>query len=66
MFRIIDLLRGTSILPVLEELRRQQYLPAEELERIQQQKLDRLFALAKNKTAYYHQSLLQYMLFWGS
>ena len=55
MFRIIDLLRGTSILPVLEELRRQQYLPAEELERIQQQKLDRLFALAKNKTAYYRQ-----------
>ena len=54
-FRIIDLLRGTSILPVLEELHQQQYLPAEELERIRQQKLDRLFALAKNKTAYYRQ-----------
>ncbi len=54
-FRIIDLLRGTSILPVLEALRRQQYLSAEELESIRQQKLDGLFSLAKNKTAYYRQ-----------
>ncbi|MBL0359174.1 MAG: hypothetical protein IPP72_20935 [Chitinophagaceae bacterium] len=54
-FFLIDIIRGTSIIKVLKELRRQQFLPAEQLELIRQQKLDHLFKLAQSTTDYYSQ-----------
>lgn len=52
-FLLIDLLRGTSIVKVLNELRRQQYLPADELAAIQQKKLASIVEQAKHFTPFY-------------
>jgi phenylacetate-CoA ligase len=51
--QLIDLSRGTTILPFLEELERHQYLPEQELELIRNRRLENLFTKAKNSTAYY-------------
>ena len=51
--QLIDLVRGTKILPLLEELKKQQYLPEHELELIRKKKLENLFEKAKKNTGYY-------------
>lgn len=53
-FRLIDFLCGTAIAATLEKMRKQQYLPAKELYEIQQDKLNRLFHLAKASVPYYN------------
>ena len=50
---LIDLIRGTKVLPLLNELHKEQYLPEIELEKIRKDKLDKLFASAKKNTNYY-------------
>ncbi len=52
-FNLIDLLRGTSIMKALRELRIQQYLPASELETIRRKRLKRLFQVAHSSAPYY-------------
>lgn len=52
-FQLIDILRGTTISTTLTELRKQQYLPGKELQTIREEKLNRLFNIAKTSTAYY-------------
>lgn len=52
-FALIDLLRGTSIMKVLKELRTQQYLPPAALQSIRQERLNRLLRLAVTTTGYY-------------
>ena len=51
--QIIDLLRGTTVLPVLAELRKHQYLPEKELEEIRKSRLNKVFNIAKKFTSYY-------------
>ncbi len=51
--QIIDLLRGTTVLPVLAELKKHQYLPQNELEAIRKSRLERVWNIAKKHTAYY-------------
>ena len=51
--QLIDLIRGTTVLPALEELKKHQYLPVHELDAIRKRKLDKLFINAKKYTRYY-------------
>ncbi len=51
--KLIDLIRGTKVLPVLDELKKHQYLPENELEVIRKSRLDKVFGIAKNYTTYY-------------
>lgn len=50
---LIDRLRGTSIFATLRLLRKEQYMPKEELKRLQLDKLQKLFQLAQLSTRYY-------------
>lgn len=52
-FSLIDPLRGSKIKKVLQELRIHQYFSADQLQAIQQQRLERLFTQAQSFTAYY-------------
>ena len=51
--KLIDLIRGTKVLPVLDELKKHQYLPENELEVIRKSRLDKVFGIAKNYATYY-------------
>ena len=51
--QLIDLIRGTKMMAALNELKRHQYLPENELEKIRQQRISSLFDKAKASTTYY-------------
>jgi phenylacetate-CoA ligase len=51
--QLIDIIRGTNIMPALEELKKQQYLPETELEKLRQEKITALFNKARKSTSYY-------------
>jgi phenylacetate-CoA ligase len=51
--RLIDLIGGLSIYKVLDQIREEQYLPKEKLDRMREEKLEALFALAKKSAPYY-------------
>lgn len=51
--QLIDLAAGLNISGVLRDFKKHQYLPGEQLEEIRQQRLQRLFAIAKTSTLYY-------------
>ena len=50
---LLDLIRGTKIFQVLNELRQQQYLSKEELNEIRTKRFNYIFQLAQSTTAYY-------------
>ena len=50
---LLDLIRGTKIFQVLNELRQQQYLSKEELNEIRTERFNYIFQLAQSTTAYY-------------
>ncbi len=50
---LIDLLRGTRILKTLFELRKHQYMPRQEIDKIRTDRLTELFNLAKSSAKYY-------------
>lgn len=51
--KFIDSVSGLKIYDVLQLLKQQQYLPKAELDKINQEKLDDLFAIAKQSTIHY-------------
>ena len=50
---LLDLIRGTKIFQVLNELRQQQYLSKEELNEIRTKRFNYIFQFAQSTTAYY-------------
>lgn len=51
--QFIDLIRGTRIMAALDELKKHQYLPEDELAALRNQRLESLFQKAKAYTSYY-------------
>jgi len=51
--RLIDIVAGLKISKVLEEFKMHQYLPIKELNKIRAQRLNQLFKIAQESTAYY-------------
>ncbi len=52
-FYIIDFLRGTDILGTLQRLKKEQYLPAATLERLNRERLEHIFRIAQQGAPYY-------------
>lgn len=54
-FGLIDLIRGTGVMKALKQLHAEQYMPAEQVQALHAERLNKLFEKAKTSTRFYSQ-----------